>query len=290
VRTISSVLPAPISGEEFPRYWLASPESRALTTHVGLNRIAWDLRYDDPPALRHDLENEMNSVPGATTEGPHGSQAIPGVYTLKLTVDGQVYTRQVTVVNDPRVGQSPELMAALRSQNKLTLLSVKGMEQSFAGHAQVNTVKEQLAALMKGSLSPDVEAQAKTLDASLTKIGGAGGGRRGTPDPNALQSFLDLNNAYNAMVSMMQVGLDIAPTATQIATWESDCNNLKRTTAEWKAAQQQIADFNALLTKNQLQELKAGPATVADEPCSFTAETGKGGNSLTAPSAKHSSK
>jgi photosystem II stability/assembly factor-like uncharacterized protein len=290
VRTISSVLPAPISGEEFPRYWLASPESRALTTHVGLNRIAWDLRYDDPPALRHDLENEMNSVPGATTEGPHGSQAIPGVYTLKLTVDGQVYTRQVTVVNDPRVGQSPELMAALRSQNKLTLLSVKGMEQSFAGHAQVNAVKEQLAALMKGSLSPDMEAQAKTLDASLTKIGGAGGGRRGAPDPNALQSFLDLNNAYNAMVSMMQVGLDIAPTATQIATWESDCNNLKRTTAEWKAAQQQIADFNALLTKNQLQELKVGPAMVADEPCSFTAETGKGGNSLTAPSAKHSSK
>jgi hypothetical protein len=60
VRTISSTLPPPIEGQDYPRYWLASPESRALSTHVGLNRINWDLYYDDPPALRHDLENEMN--------------------------------------------------------------------------------------------------------------------------------------------------------------------------------------------------------------------------------------
>lgn len=277
VRTITSILPKPIAGEEFPRYWLASPESRALTTHTGMNRITWDLRYDDPPALRHDLENEMNSVPGATTEGPHGPQAIPGVYTLKLTVDGQVYTRNVTVINDPRVGQSSELMAALRSQNKLTLLSMRGMEQSFAGHGEVDAVKVQLASLMKGSLPPDVATQAKTLDASLTKIGGAlpqpgggGPGRRPAPEPNAMQSFLDLNNAYNTMVSMMQVGLDIAPTSTQVATWESDCNNLNRTTAAWKSMQQQITDFNALLKKIQMEELKVTSTKLTDASCSFT--------------------
>ena len=137
VRTMSSTLPPPIEGALFPHYWLASPESRALSTHIGLNRVNWNLYYDDPPALRHDLENEMNMVEGSTTPGPHGPQVIPGVYTLKLTVDGQVYTRNVTVVNDPRVGQSPELMAALRTQNKLTLLSVQGMEQSDEGHEEV---------------------------------------------------------------------------------------------------------------------------------------------------------
>ena len=178
---------------------------------------------------------------------------IPGVYTLKLTVDGQVYTRNVTVVNDPRVGQSPELMAALRTQNKLTLLSVQGMEQSYQGHEEVDAVKSQLATLMQGNLPADVAAQAKTLDASLTKIGGVipapgsfgGFGRRPAPDPNAIKSFVDLNNEYNTMVSMMQVGLDMAPTPTQIATWESDCNNLNRTTAAWTSMQQQITAFNA---------------------------------------------
>jgi hypothetical protein len=279
VRTMSSTLPAPISGEEFPRYWLASPESRALGTQVGLNRINWNLYYDDPPALRHDLENEMNMTPGAATPGPHGPQVIPGVYNLKLTVDGQVYTRDVTVVNDPRVGQSPELMAALRTQNKLTQLSVQGMQQSYAGHDEVVALRSQLATLMQGTLPDDVATQAKTLDASLAKIGGAmptggGGPRRGTPDPNALQSFFDLNNTFNTMVSMMQVGLDIAPTPTQIATWEKDCTDYNRTVDSWKAAQQQVTGFNAVLTKNQLQPLTLTPTQLTDSPCTFKPERG----------------
>jgi photosystem II stability/assembly factor-like uncharacterized protein len=283
VRTLSSTLPPPITGELFPRYWLAAPETRALSTHAGLNRVNWNLQYDDPPALRHDLEDEMNMVPGAATPGPHGPQVIPGIYTLKLIVDGQVYTRNVTVVNDPRVGQSPELMTALRSQSKLSLLSVQGMEQSFKGHEEVSAVKDQLASITKGDLPADVAAQAKTLTADLTKIGGvvpAGGGFGGPPrpiDPKALRSFMDVNNAYNTMVSMMQVGLDMAPTPTQIATWESDCNNLNRTTDAWKDMQKQLADFNTLLGKNQLQPLTLTPTTLTDVSCTFAPEGGKKG-------------
>jgi photosystem II stability/assembly factor-like uncharacterized protein len=279
VRTMTSTVPPPIENADYPHYWLASAESRALSTHVGLNRINWNLNYDDPPALRHDLENQMNMTEGSTTPGPHGPQVIPGVYKLKLTVDGQVYSRDVTVVNDPRVGQSPELMASLRMQSKLTLLSVQGMEQSFEGHDEVNAVKDQLALLMKGSLPSDVAAQAKTLDASLTKVGGAmptgfggGGARRGPPEPNALQSFFDLNNSYNTMVSMIQVGLDMAPTPTQIATWKKDCTDYNRTRTEWQGMQKQIADFNALLAKNQLPEIKTAPTKLTDLPCSFMPE------------------
>jgi photosystem II stability/assembly factor-like uncharacterized protein len=276
VRTISSTLPPPIDGQDYPRYWLASPESRALSTHVGLNRINWDLYYDDPPAVRHDLENEMNMVPGSTTPGPHGPQVIPGVYTLKLTIEGQTYTRNVTVMNDPRVGQSPELMAGLREQNRLTLSSVRGMQQSFDGRIEVDAVRGQLASLMHRNLPDDVAAQAKALDASLLKVGGempAGGGfRRAAPDPKAMQSFFELNNSYSAMVSMMQVGLDMAPTPTQIATWESDCSNYGRTLTAWKALHQQINDFNALLTKNGLQELDNPVTKLTGAACTFKVE------------------
>lgn len=283
VRTISSTLPPPIEGEAFPRYWLATPESRALSTNVGLNRVNWNLRYDAPPALRHDLENQMNTVAGATTPDPHGPQVIPGVYTLKLTVDGQVYTRDVTVMNDPRVGQSPQLMTALRAQNRLTLLSVEGMKQTFKGHEEVDAVKSQLGSLMRGSLPPDVAAQAKTLDASLTKIGGVvpaafgggGAGRRPAPNPKALQSFFDLNNDYSTMVSMMQVGLDMAPTPTQIATWESDCAKYDRTRIAWEDLQKQIAGFNSVLGKNHLQEIKIRPISLTATSCSFMPESGR---------------
>jgi photosystem II stability/assembly factor-like uncharacterized protein len=279
VRTISSTLPGPIEGQEYPRYWLASPQSRALSTDAGMNRVNWDLQYDDPPAFRHDLENQMNMVAGGTTAGPHGPQVIPGVYKLKLTVDGQVYTRDVTVVNDPRVGENPKLTAALRAQNQLTMLAYQGMQQSYEGHGEVEGVKEQLASLTKSSLPADVASEAKKLDASLTKIGGempAGGPlaffRRTAPAPDELRSFIMLNDEYNTMVSMMQVGLDMAPTPTQVATWESDCHNYNRTVDAWKAMQtKDIADFNALLAKNHLQELKITATKLADPSCSFKA-------------------
>jgi len=281
VRTMSSTPPPPIEDAAYPHYWLAAPETRVLSTHVGLNRVNWNLLYDDPPALRHDLENQMNMVEGSTTPGPHGPQVIPGVYTLKLTVDGKVYTSEVTVVNDPRVGQSPALMADLRTQSKLTLLSLQGMEHSFEGHEEVNAVKDQLATLMKGTLPDDVAAQAKTLDASLTKIGGAaatgapggggggGGGRGGRVDPKALQPFAELNNAFNTMVSMMQVGLDMAPTPTQIVTWQKDCDDLNRTNTAWEDARKQIADFNVILDKNKLPVVKLAPGKLTVSACGF---------------------
>jgi photosystem II stability/assembly factor-like uncharacterized protein len=277
VRNITSTLPPPIEGEAYPRYWLAPPEARALSTNVGLNRVNWNLQYDEPPAFRHDLENQMNMVAGETTDGPHGPQVIPGVYTLKLTVDDKVYTRQVTVVNDPRVGQSPALMAALRTQHQLTMLAYHGMQESYKAHDEVASVETQLASLMRASLPEDVGSQAKKLDDELKKIGGvmpqgggfAGGFGRAPAEPNALKSFLNLNDDYNTLVSMMQVGLDMAPTPTQIATWESDCRNFNRTVDAWSTMKKQISDFNTVLAKNHLQELNVASAKVGDPSCNF---------------------
>ncbi len=276
VRTITSKLPPPIKGQAYPRYWLASPQSRALSTHIGLNRVSWNLRYGPPPAFQHDLENQMNTVAGTVTPGPHGPQVIPGVYTLRLTVDGHAYTRHVTVMNDPRVGQSPRIMAALRAQNRLTMLAYQGMQQTYEGHQEVSAVTAALATLMHRSLPKDVAAQAKALKASLNKVGG------GKPPvgflafimshraqkPNALRSFLTLNDDYNTLVSMMQVGYDMSPTPTQIATWVSDCRYYNRTVAAWKAMQtHQLTGFNALLAKNHLPGLRLEPVKVAARVC-----------------------
>ena len=173
-------------------------------------------------------------------------------------------------------------MTALRTQNRLSMLSVQGMKQSFAGYDEVSAVKKQLALLQQNNLPDDVARQAKALDADLTKIGGVvpqpgggGGGNRRPPDPNAKQSFADLNNSYNTMVSMIQVGLDMAPTPTQIATWEKDCTDYNHTLADWKGMQQQITGFNAVLGKNQLPELKLTPTKLTDSSCSFMPEVSR---------------
>ena len=121
----------------FPDYWLASPESRSLSTKVGTNRTNWDLRYDDPPGYNADIVNQMNTAPGQVTPGPHGPQALPGTYTLKLLVDGATYTQTLVVHNDPRVGESATVMAALRAQNKLMMSAYQGMKDADAGNSEV---------------------------------------------------------------------------------------------------------------------------------------------------------
>lgn len=279
VRTMSSKLPPPIEGQAYPRYWLATPEDRALPLAVGTDRTNWDLRYDDPPAFQHDLENQMNMVPGHTTPGPHGPLALPGTYTLKLTVDGQVYSQKLLVRNDPRVGETPAVMAALEQQHRLTMAAYNGMKESYAGNDEVLAVRHQLDALMQGSLPADVAGQAKAVETKLATFGGVVEARRGgffggpRPQPGAMQSFQALNNSLNTMVSMMQVGMDMAPTPAQIATWQHDCTEYNRTVTAWKVMQSQdLAAFNKLLAQNNLQPITVTPTPLTDPSCSFQAK------------------
>src|SRR5205085_9275289 len=151
VRTITSVPPPRFERPPYPDYWLKNPEDRALSTKVGTNRINWDLRYDDPPALNPDINNQMNASPGSVTPGPHGPLVLPGAYTMKLTVDGQTYTSGVIIHNDPRIGESTVTISDIRSQNRLALAAWQGMKDSFAANDEVGAVRAQLAKLVAGT-------------------------------------------------------------------------------------------------------------------------------------------
>jgi hypothetical protein len=83
-------------------------------------------------------------------------------------------------------------------------------------------------------------------------------------------SFIQLNNSFNTMVSMMQVGLDMAPTKAQIDTWETNCRNFTRTLTAWKQTQSvDLPAFNAELTKSNLKALTAAPTRLTAPSCTF---------------------
>ncbi|MGH9465771.1 MAG: WD40/YVTN/BNR-like repeat-containing protein, partial [Terriglobales bacterium] len=280
VDTITSTLPSPITGNAYPRYWLASPQSRALTTHLGTNRFVWNLHFAPPLAFRHDLENQMDSVEHATTPGPKGPQVIPGVYTVKLTVSGQTYTRKLTVINDPRIGQGPDVMAALEAQNSLNLRAYDAMNASYQANQQVAAASRQVAAILHGGSAPaDVTKQAEAIEAKLKTFGGKppSGGfaffRRRRPKPGAMQSFIDSNNNFSSLVSMVQVGLDMAPTPAEVGTWEGYCKNYNRTVEAWNHMQSRtLVAFNNLLNQNHLQPITVSNGKLADPSCSFHAK------------------
>lgn len=283
VRTMSSIPPVLPERWPYPEYWVAKGSDLALPAKEGTNRTNWDLRYDDPPALNLDLENQMNVAPGGfVTPGPHGPQVIPGVYTLKLIVDGQTFTQTVTVRNDPRVGESARVMADLRAKNKLMLLADRGARDAYAGNSEVLAVRQQLASLKGQQLASDVAKATKEIDVKLATFGGVvagsgrgfGGGRgRGeTLPPGAIKPFNTLNADFNSVVSTSQVGLDEAPTQAEIDTWEAACKNYNATVAAWKKAQsRELAVFNALLSKNNLNPLHVSATALTDPSCTFTA-------------------
>ena len=149
------------------------------------------------------------------------------------------------------------------------------------GNEEVAAVRAQLAAVTQPA---DLAATAKDLDTRLAAFGGAvegrggrgggfggggfGGGGRGGTAPGAMQSFIALNNSFNTLVSMMQVGLDIAPTAAQIDTWTNDCNSYNATVSAWKKMQSDdLAAFNAELTRNNARTVTVTPTKLTTAAC-----------------------
>jgi photosystem II stability/assembly factor-like uncharacterized protein len=281
IRTMTSVVPAKYDRPPYPEYWLKPVSERALSTNVGTNRFNWDLRYDDPQAYNPDINNQMNASPGSVTPAPHGPLALPGTYTVKLTVDGQTYTQPLVLHNDPRVGESPAILAAIRSQNRLALESVRGMNDSYAANEEVASVRAQIAALLKGSAPADVTAAANALDKKLATFGAANGraaggggfGRQAQRAPGSILPFYTINGTYNTVLGpISQNGIDMPPTPAMIHTYESACREYTSTADAWKAlTAADIASFNSLLTKNNLTPLKLTPSAISAPPaCTFT--------------------
>ena len=285
VRTITSTQPAMYVRPPYPDYWLMPSSERALSTNVGTNRINWDLRYDDPPGFNPDINNQMNSAPGSVTPAPHGPLALPGMYTVKLIVDGQTYSQPLVVHNDQRLGESPAVMSTRRAQNKLALVTVQSMKDSYAANEEVAAVRAQLAALIKTSLPTEIATAATVLDTKLAAYGGPQRGGRGpggggfgflNRPPGSLLSFTAINNLFNTVLGpLTQNGIDMSPTKAQVDTWETACNEFTATGNGWKAMlSTDLVAFNTLLTNNKLTPLRLPTsAVVAPASCKFVSAT-----------------
>lgn len=64
----------------------------------GINRYYWNMRFDSPQVTAEQRQ-QAGAMRGFGARG--GTQAAPGTYILKLTVDGKTYTNTLTIRNDP---------------------------------------------------------------------------------------------------------------------------------------------------------------------------------------------
>ena len=164
VRRFSSTdQPIPIvPGIDKPTYWVAP--TRIPSAASGFHRFVWDYRYPDPQAVTHDYP--ISAIYEATPRIPQGVLAMPGTYTVKMSVDGHTYSRQLALHMDPRIAMS---QTSLRAQFALASRIVALMARTYAARSnpQIAALNDKLAAMLdvvEGADAPPTEQAIAAID------------------------------------------------------------------------------------------------------------------------------
>jgi photosystem II stability/assembly factor-like uncharacterized protein len=265
VRHLSSapIAPLPDPPPLAPEFWLEKPQP--MPTALGTNRINWNLRQENPPSFTHSVADVMGAMAGDTPAPQEGALVLPGVYTVKLTVDGQAYSQTVTVKNDPR---SPATAADLAAQHDLQVKLHEAAVQSWDAYQQVAAMRAAVTAISRGNPPAEVATAATAFDAKLAATGGnTGGGRRGgpppvvapgaTPPPPPPPNFVAINGVLMRHIDTLDFG-DMAPNEPMAGAYKSVCNDLKTAAQNWRTINtQDLPAFNAILAKSSVSPIAA---------------------------------
>jgi len=242
VRRVSSVDTVPKdSGLNIPDYWIRPPQ--VLSTAAGTHRLVWDLHYAPPPALSPSYP--ISAIYRDTWREPRGPTALPGSYTVRLTVAGRTLTQPLRIRMDPRVRVPP---AALMQQFAYASRLAGAMRRDYAALRAVRGLRAQIRALREGVITGPLADAVGALDQRLAAL--ESGERAPAPTltrvSGELAGLLDLID-----------GVDAAPTtqaARAVATLEGRLAGLL---ARWAALQRRdIPRVNARLKAAGLAELR----------------------------------
>ena len=224
VRHLSS---AAAAKEQQPPEW---PDqviaSNTLPKAPGMNRFVWDLRYDDPV-----------QIPGAFYAGlaPRGPIALPGTYTVKLTVDGQSQTVPLQLLRDPRV-KGPE--EGLRRKFALSVEVWHDMDALHRAVNDIRAVEANVATLHKKLDSQSAQrkllaqgdalvAAAERIERQLMQVDIKGSeGNLNFPDMLNEQIYAFENDLEDA---------DTAPTKQEVETYAGFHAQLEKQLEAWGA-------------------------------------------------------
>jgi hypothetical protein len=216
-----------------PNFWVALEQP--LPTDAGMHRVNWDLRYDAPPAFTHSFE--INANPGLTPASPEGALVPPGVYVVRLTVNGKVHTEKVAVTSDPR---SPVGLPALKSEDALIRELTTAERLSWRAYQQVDSMRVQLRTMTASDSTSEIARTIKTFIVRLDSLGGrapasgGGFGGFGGGGANARPTLVQLVNGFLRLLATFDNG-DVAPTAAMLTAYKSACHDLGRSIAAWSA-------------------------------------------------------
>jgi photosystem II stability/assembly factor-like uncharacterized protein len=240
------------------------------TPHAGLNRAAWDLRYEPPRLIA------MRTTP---PENPHiweeprfrgqdtrpvthwgldaaqvGPLVVPGKYTVKLTVDGRSFTQPIEILKDPLI---PTSVADLDLSVKLQLRLRDDISAAADMVNAIEVMRKQLEDVTKAYkndrsrealLKQVAEMDKKLFDVEAKLLEPA----QMTSDDKYFQqayrvymNLIWLNGEVGPGAGDVSGGADFPPTDTSVNVMESIEKDLNAAKADYKGLMERdVPAFN----------------------------------------------
>ena len=184
-----------------------------------MHRFYWDLHYGpapDPQSI------PMQAILHDTAAEPKGPWAMPGHYTVRLTVAGQSQEVPLEVRMDPRVTTSTE---DLQMQFDMAKSSWDSAARAQVIRGEISGVREQI----KGARAKATGDEAKRLDdldKKLEDLLGGGGGRRRSRFGGGLA------DAFGGVFGSVE-GADLRPTITVQETYKGLVKQMADLESAW---------------------------------------------------------
>jgi photosystem II stability/assembly factor-like uncharacterized protein/uncharacterized coiled-coil protein SlyX len=229
-----------------PMYWVRPEKIPSIES--GMHRFVWNVRYAPPQSLGH--EYPISAIVRDTPLEPQGAWALPGRYTVNLTVGGKSYTRPLVLKMDPRV-KSP--LTDLERQFAMQRQATEGMNQSFAALSELKSTREQLKAVTEKVSSAEATRKLSEFDKRVAELEGtAVPGFSGVPlSGKRPENFSTLNQRFGRILAIADAA-DASPTTQTEAVAKELEAALRENSERWKEMKRiDVVALNQVLEKEK---------------------------------------
>jgi photosystem II stability/assembly factor-like uncharacterized protein len=232
---------------DVPEAWLRVPP--VLSSAAGMHQWFWDVRYAPAAGVQG----------GGRFGGGGGPWALPGQYTVKLTVGGQSYTQPLTVKMDPRVSVT---LADLQKQSDLARKISALQSQASAAQREARQLRAKLQSTrQQASGNAAVLTALDALDRKMQEIAGTTAAPNpssaGVAEPSSDIASLQYLGRKLSEIAGSVNNPDAVPTTTAVTAFDQVQPAITAALAKWgELKSTDLAQLNAVLRQNNLPEIQ----------------------------------
>jgi hypothetical protein len=229
--------PLPIAERWFPK-----PDR--LQTNPGLHRFLWNLTWGSSGGPAADEESEYRN--------PNGPEVVPGIYHVRLTVDGETQSQDLKVIMDPRSAATPEV---LQQQLQIGQQAYAETLEARRALAEIGSVQKQLAEVEQklGGQNSTLNSALADAQSEIAKI---------LTDKASQERPGGLQDGYSGLASALRVveGGDRAVPSQAVALYQESSQRAKQGIAKWATFKQtKLPQVN-----QKLREGKFDPVAISE--------------------------